>query len=289
MEVEQSVLHANHPHIMATLTNIGHVFKSLGQHKDALNAYLRVHNLQKDNKDVDNVAVAETLSHIGLIQYQRGDYESSFESYQEALRVRRDHYGTDDHPDIASTLNSIGLTLFKQEMYQLAKGCFSQSLETRRKLLGPDHRDVAILWYNLATIHFEMGEDDTAIDFYKETLRIERKCLGEDHHDVSITLQHVAQVLQNIGNLEDALKYFEEALRIQRKSNKSGSRATIGKLLNLIGNVNLQLGHTKPMMDCYSEASRLYRELDLPASTLVIAGYNMYGLRKIHPPCAPIA
>ena len=133
-----------------------------------------------------------------------------------------------------------------------------------------------------------MGEDDTAIQFYKETLRIERKSLGDDHHDVSITLQHVAQVLQNLGNLEEARDYFQEALDIQRKS-KKGSKETIGKLLNLIGNVNLQLGNTSEMMECYAEASRMYKSMNLPGSTLVIAGYNMYGLRKIHPPCAPVA
>jgi tetratricopeptide (TPR) repeat protein len=102
------------------------------------------------------------------MQYHMRDFESAFNSYQEALRIRRQHLGRDDHPDIACTLTSIGLVLFKQDMFELAKKCFSESLRIRSKILGKDHRDVAILWYNIATIHFETGEDDLAVQMYKE-------------------------------------------------------------------------------------------------------------------------
>ena len=62
------------------------------------------------------------------------------------------------------------------------------SLRIRRKILGANHRgDVAILWYNIATIFFEIGEDDEAMKCYKETLRVERHALGPDHHDVVLS------------------------------------------------------------------------------------------------------
>jgi hypothetical protein len=47
-------------------------------------------------------------------------------------------------------------------------------------ILGPDHRDVAILWYSIATLYLESGDDDRAINCYKETLRVERTALGEN-------------------------------------------------------------------------------------------------------------
>jgi hypothetical protein len=48
-------------------------------------------------------------------------------------------------------------------------------------------RDVAILWYNIATIFLEIGEDDEAMKCYKETLHVERHVLEPDHHDVVLS------------------------------------------------------------------------------------------------------
>ena len=292
LRVEKSVLKPNHPHIIITMTNIGHIHKHLGDYKKALASYQHVDSMQILSSDdgVDNFTRAENLSSIGLMQYYLREYELSFNSYQEALRVRRLHLGNDDHPDIASTLNSIGLVLFKQDVFDLAKQCFSESLRIRSKLLGKDHRDVATLWYNIATIHFETGEDDVAIQMYDETLRIERIALGEDHQDVALTLQHLGQVHQQIGRLEESLKYFQKAVSIERrKQNLSGNIISLAKNLNLLGNLYLQLGMISEMMECYVEASRIYESNGESEATLVIGGYNLYGLSKTNPPCAPLA
>ena len=290
LDIEQRVLDPNHPHLIITLTNMAQIYRSMNQFKHALAAYQKVLDLTKTSSG-SNLQVADVLCSIGLMNYHLCDYENAFDSYQEALRVRRELYRTDEHPEIASNLNSLGLVLFKQEMYELAKGCFLESLRIRQLLLGEDHRDCAILFYNLATIHFELGEEDVAIKYYKETLRVERESLGADHEDTVLTLQHLGQVFHNCGHLDEALEYFYEALQIERKRYNEGkdNKMSIGKLLNLIGNVSLQKGDASETMKCYIEASRLFEELNLPGSTLVIAGYNMYGLSKMHPPCAEVA
>ncbi|KAL3916125.1 MAG: hypothetical protein SGILL_005323, partial [Bacillariaceae sp.] len=251
-----------------------------------LGAYLKVFEKQQ-KAGADDITMAVTLSSIGLVQYHLKNYAPSFESYQEALRLRRDHFGTDDTLDIASTLNSIGLVLFKQSMFDLARSCFSQSLRIRTKLLGNDHRDVAILWYNLATIHFETGDDDIAIKMYKETLRVECTALGPVHSDVVLTLQHIGQVLQQVGKLEEALTYFHQALVVEKRLKKD--HVSIAKILNLIGNIQLQEGLVEQMMQSFTEASRMLERCGNTREALVIAGYNFYGLAKTNPKCASAA
>ena len=293
LQVERKVLSPGHPHIIITMTNIAHIHKQLGEHAKALMAYEKVRTMQENTFGNECMQLAETLSSIGLMQYHLRDFEASFDSYQAALRIRRQQLGSEDHPDVASTLNSIGLVLFKQDMFELAKKCFTESLRIRSKVLGKDHRDVAILWYNIATIHFETGEDDLAIQMYKETLRVERNALGNDHTDVVLTLQHLGQVHQQLGQFEVALGYFQEALDIERNRQQqqghSASGTCLGRILNLLGNVYLQLGQTKKMMDCYVEASRMYDANPQAGEALVMAGYNFYGLSKTNPRCAPIA
>ena len=314
-----------HPNTIITMTNIGHILKTINRKVEALQIYQTVYaTIQQGKDEVDTTAankdkldrcfslpfIAELISHVGLLQYQMNDYESAFESYQEALQLRREHYKSDDHLDIASTLNSIGLTLFKQSSLNMAKDCFLESLRIRTTLLGDTHRDLAILYYNIATVYYEQADSpDIALKYYHETLRIEKATLGETHKDVAVTLRHVGQVYQSLGHLDKALECFQEALRIERinssKTNDESSSATttdknkniskkntalmLGQILNLIGNVHLQQGNTDKMMTSFVEVIRMYRECDIPESNLIIAGYNFYQLSKTQPPCAPVA
>lgn len=288
LKVERAVLEASHPHIVVTLMNIAQIHRHRGNFAAALINYTEIHALQVKTDGPSSLEVANTLSSMGLMQYQLKAYAPAFNCYQEALRIQRDHHGSDENADVASTLNSIGLVLFNEGVYTLSKSCFMDSLHIRRKLFGPDHRDVAILWYNIATIYLETGEDDFAIKLYKETLRVERKALGETHHDVILTLQHLGLVYQQRGELDEALTCFCEALEIERTKDGNSSVA-VGKLLNLIGNIHLQRANVESMMECYTEASRINREWSRESDSLVIAGYNFYGLSKLHPPCAPLA
>jgi tetratricopeptide (TPR) repeat protein len=144
------------------------------------------------------------------------------------------------------------------------------------------------LWYNIATIHFETGEDELAIQMYKETLRVERKSLGKEHPDVVLTLQHLGQVHQQLGQTEQSIKYFKEAAGIEKRLGKSGN-LSLARIQNLLGNVYLQLGMTTEMMECYVEASQIYQTNRASGATLVIGGYTFYGLSKTNPPCAPTA
>ena len=233
------------------------------------------------------IDVAKTLTSIGLMHFQLSRYNESFDSYQQALQIRREIHGTDDHLDIASTLNSIGLVAFKLEMHELAKCCMSHSLRILRKVAGDNSRDVAILMYNIATIYFETGEsEDVALMCYKETLRIERQSLGDDHPDVVLTLLHMGQKQQRVS-LDEALEYFTEALAIERRRRQQNN-VSIAKILNLIGNIHLQEARVDEMMDCYVEASRIFEASNEPGATLMIAGYNFYGMSKAHPSCAAV-
>ena len=312
LERERCVLETNHPHAIVTMINIGHIQKQLGEYEKALSAYQQAYEMQTDkradnetvrgnNDQDDGLSIAETLSSIGLMQYHLQQYIGSFDSYQEALRIRRYHYSGDDkHPEVASTLNAIGLVLFKQELFGPAKDCFQESLRIRSKLLGKDHRDVAILWYNIATVHFETGEDDLAVQMYKETLRVERHNLGDDHNDIVLTLKRLGQVHLQIGCTEEAVDYFQEALCIERRRTvkeqypSNDNELSIARILNLLGNAYLQLGRTSDMMNCFVEGSRIYESNNQACNTgnretLVIGGYSFYGLNKTNPPCAPVA
>lgn len=289
LKVERAVFDSCHPHIMATLMNFAQIRKHRGYFAAALHFYSQLHILQLQTFGPGSLEVAKTLTHMGLMQFQRNEFASSLELYEDALQIQLANATANGNVEIASTINSIGLLVFKQGLHKLAMACFADSLRMKRKFLGPNHREIAILWFNAATVYLEQGEDENAIKLFKEALRIERDLLQNQNQSVILTLQRLGVVYQDRGELNEALDYFTQALDIAKTGQDARNNQLVGKLLNLIGNINLQCGNVEKMMERYAEASRLFRQSFTESDVLIIAGYNFYGISRLYPSCAPVA
>lgn len=287
---EESDANTN-PNIMVTLLHIAQNQKKLGKYTQALNVYRTVYGIQLEAFGPKSLEVAATLCSIGLMLYLKQELQSSLNYYQEALRVRQEHFKTNNNFDIAATFNSIGLIAFKMNKLDLAKNAFRECIRIRIQLEATDaHRDIVTLYSNLGTVYLASGEDKEAIQMFAESIRLERLTLGDNHLGVAVSLQHLAQLHQDRGELELAHDYFKEALQITRgvdESMMANKQRTICTLLNLMGNIHLMKAEVPQMMECFAEASRVSG--DNNAQDLVIAGYTFYGISKMHPPAAPIA
>jgi tetratricopeptide (TPR) repeat protein len=223
---------------------------------------------------------------MGLMFYHMEAYSQSLSYYQDALRIRRETFGILDHEDVAETVNSIGLVLFKLSKMDLAKQAFQECIRLRTNLKGAESREVAVLWFNMATIYLQTGEVEEATEMYKESLRIEGLVLGRDHPDCAMTLQHLANVYEESGHLDLAVDYFDQALWIAKRGGEE-SRESQFHLYNLIGNLHFMQGRVKEMMESFTEACRLANGPGIDA--LSISGCNFYGLSKLHPLSAKAA
>ncbi|KAG7357037.1 tetratricopeptide repeat protein [Nitzschia inconspicua] len=288
LHVEKSRRERDESLTLVTLANIAQTYKHLGQTEMALNFYRQVYNIQTRTFGTSMLEIASTLSSIGMLLFQLKHYEEAFDTYQKALEIKRDHHGSDEHAAIASTLNAMGLILFKQGRHEICMWCFRECLGIRRKLFGPDHRDVAMAWYNLASVSLETGDDEIALQQYEEALRVEKMSLGDEHPDIILTMIHLGQVKQQCGLLNEAIATFEEALCIQR-SQPEGDQMLAARIYNFIGNCLLQKGDILNMMKAFAEASRISLRMRCFGESLSINGYNLYGLSKLHPECAPAA
>ena len=301
-KIQSEFLEKNHPHIVISLLNVAQIHKQRGDYSTAFKVYREVYAIHFETFGPDSMEVATTVSSMALMKYLVKDYQVSLNFYQEALRLHRERkVGVSSKQDldtrdmdIASTLNSIGLVLFKMDYFDMAKDVFVECLSIRKRVLGEDHRDIAIMIYNIATIYLEKGEDHTAMKLYSESLRVERRALGAKHPEISCTLQHLGQMHQEKGELEKAVEYFQEALEIERmvlstaedSASLDATMASVCKLLNLIGNIHLMCGRVDSMMKCFEEACKCGQH---NGEGLIIAGHNFYGLSRMHPPCAPLA
>ncbi len=130
---------------------------------------------------------------------------------------------------------------------------YREELATRRKLLGNEHPDVAIVLSDLASVLNDQRKFAEAETMYREALAVKRKVSGDEHPDVASLLSDLGPVLVSQGKLVEAESTYREALTIVRGSATSEPQTLEGRLETLAEFLFRQCQ--------YAKSEPFYREL----------------------------
>ena len=67
------------------------------------------------------------------------------------------------HPETLDAMGSLGFTLMKAKKYTEADKELRNVIDTQRKVLGPDHPEIAKTDYNLACVRAAVGDREEAL------------------------------------------------------------------------------------------------------------------------------
>jgi CHAT domain-containing protein/Tfp pilus assembly protein PilF len=90
-------------------------------------------------------------------------------------------------------------------------------LETRRRILGTNHRSIAAVLFDLALLNRLKGDYTNAESLYRQALDIQEKVMGPDHPNVAATLREIAVIYDIKGHYKRAEPLFQRALAISEK------------------------------------------------------------------------
>ncbi|KAK3551440.1 hypothetical protein QTP70_017320 [Hemibagrus guttatus] len=140
-----------------------------------------------------------------------------------------------------------------------AKVFLLRSLEMRQRVLGADHPDCAQSLNNLAALHCERRDYESAEQLYEKALEIRKQALAPDHPSLAYTLKHLAMLYKRRGKLEKAVPLYELALEIREKSFGPKHPSVATALVNL-GVLYCQLKKHNEALPLYEQALRVYED-----------------------------
>lgn len=159
---------------------------------------------------------AAALNDLGLMIYDKGDYDQSVRLLQESMAMNRKLLG-DKHPEIAVSLNNIASVLHDKGDLAGAEADYRESLAMRRELLGNDHPLVALTLNNLAFVYYDEGSVQAALNAERESLDIYRKNFTGDNPEVARIMNRLGYWLTETGQYDSAAKNLQEALAMRRR------------------------------------------------------------------------
>ena len=95
-----------------------------------------------------------------------------------------------------------------------AEQLLNDALAMRRRLLGPDHPNVAITLNDLARLMHEKGENKAAEEMHREAITILRKTFPDDHWEIAFVENSLGETLTALGRFDEARRLMIRSLAI---------------------------------------------------------------------------
>jgi len=177
---------------------------------------------------------------IGKTYIDLGAYSNALALTQEALRLRREHFGP-KHITVAEALNNLGAIYAELGDTTTAETYDREALDLKKELLGRDDLNVALSMSNLGFRFWNRGDYAGAEVLHREALRIRRLRLPAGHPDIGVSFNNLAMALWSRGEFDAAELMFRDALAAFQQAFGADHRH-VATMLNNLSEVLHQLG-----------------------------------------------
>jgi tetratricopeptide (TPR) repeat protein/glycosyltransferase involved in cell wall biosynthesis len=151
---------------------------------------------------------AESYYSEGYNYQQRGDFERSIRSYQQAIFLEPNH---------ASAYNNLGNIYRQQRRLDESKYCLEKAIS-----LKPDY---ALAYSNMGNVCYEKGQLTQAAKYYRKAIELKP--------DLAEAYNNLASVSYQQGHLQSAVQFYQQAIDL--KPNYFDARTNLGVTLLSLG------------------------------------------------------
>ena len=198
------------------LTEEGNLRIAQGRDREAREAYEAALALHIEAYGTEHPNTIGAHNNLGLIAYQREEYQQAIDHYDEALAGWTALYGN-EHPDVAATLYGRAGALVQLDRLDEAEADSRRSYAIYEAAVGPEHIDTADVLCQSGNIYFVRREYDQARRKMQRCLEIYETKLGPEHSATLNTVSTIGRTFQEQGDCDTAMTYFDRSLTAQHE------------------------------------------------------------------------
>jgi len=218
LAMQEKSLGLEHPDNAIILHNMAVLYLEQGKYDLAAQVDKRAKALRVKEQNSKDTAIVADFANSILLDVKRGNYANAESLCQQAL-LNLDKAHVPLESPIRALLLSYLAGIYTQQMKVVqAEELYNHVLNIRKKMLGPDHLDVAETLLGLAKLYKHQGNYDQAEPLYEQALDIQKKALRLEHDTVVETLVDLAELYKHQKKYDHAKPLYEEALITIRKT-----------------------------------------------------------------------
>ena len=216
LKVQQTILGEEHWQSISSLSDLGFLYRRVGDLSQAEIADRRVLTLATAVLGEQHPQTATSLQNLARVYESLGEFAQAEPLYRRSLELRKKiSLQPDDY--YANTLNSLAFIALDLGQYAKCESMFQEALRIRKGLRGEEspeyaHGLLALGWYYIQAGDYAKAEPVTrqAVAIYKNTR-------GESHPEYAAALDHLGTVYMKLRNYAKAEPLYQEAMAIRKQ------------------------------------------------------------------------
>ncbi len=137
---------------------------------------------------------------------------------EQALRLKREGLGTDQHPSVITTLSQIASVHARLGDSQQAVDGLQQVLALERRVVGEPSSRIGATWNELGSTLHDAHRYEEAEQAYRNAIDQYRQ-LGQDSSaELALPINNLATLLEDLGRVEEAVALYRRSLTMREES-----------------------------------------------------------------------
>ncbi|MEM7355397.1 MAG: tetratricopeptide repeat protein [Acidobacteriota bacterium] len=202
---------------------------------------------------------ATLLEALGRAYYGLVEAQPAIDRLEEALAIRQQELGQDDHPASASVRHHLAWAFFCDGRFESSASLFRQTLAQRQRLHGDDSLEVAETSLGLARVLSALGETRQARDFARRALELRTGHLGPEHADTLGALNQVATLASELYALDEAEALYRRA--VAAASQQRGTAVELARAWTGLGTVLMRQDKLDEAQTALDQGQAMRRQL----------------------------
>jgi len=214
-KVQKLLLNDDHFLLVESLNILGAFHQQKGDYSQAESLFESALRMVKRLTNEDNEYLAETLKNLASVKRILDRNEEAEPLLRNALDMQLRIYKDGSHPKIDDTKRELAGLLRNTRRFDEAKMLYLEIIDSRTKMLGNDHLEVAHVWNSYSQLLSDMHDYQGALDANKTFLDITLRAYSGSHPSLAAAYNNRALLLKYNNLFDEAIEHFNLSIEMQ--------------------------------------------------------------------------
>jgi tetratricopeptide (TPR) repeat protein len=215
VEASHSAFGRNHEATAFALNQVGTALYGLGKCDAALSAFKTGLEIELNLPNVPKEDIIATMSNIAAIQGLSGYDTEALYHYNKALKLIREHPGTNNLDVKVGILTGKSSVHEKLGEFAPAEVCLKDALDVMKDLCSDSTYEFSVILNSLGLVRFKKEDYIGALGSFQASLKIRNSTENElSASSIALLYNNIAATYRKLGNPGKALAFYKKTLQI---------------------------------------------------------------------------
>jgi tetratricopeptide (TPR) repeat protein len=249
---KSSALGINHPDVLLTLDQLGHIYAEQGKLKEARQCYEKALTIG-DTVDLSHNPIYNTVRYdLALLYIEQENWGRAAELLRRVSIGRMSMLGAED-PGTIEAFSHLAEVCIRQKNWQMAQVAYKRILSVQERSLGVEHPTILHHLEQEANVFLHLGKIAEAKQHLQRVQEVKERTLGKEHSNLIICLNGLAQVALAEKEYSAGLALLTRAQQIYAQQSES-EPLVLATLLDTTAAIELAQQHFEQATSLYKQA-----------------------------------